>query len=264
MNFLRVLLYLVVILNFFSCAKPSDDASTGGGLIDPATTNLSRGGTDSTGGGNGISGKPLESYIVRDLTAQKYYEPIRSLIKMLSVEYPRLAADIYHISREREWYFVPVELDIISKKILGTYGVTEQYALQDLNKVWVNSIIFEKMEPKDQSLLILHELIMGIKLIKYKTRQDKCIAKAAIAVIELNENSNNEVKSNAHERYSNEKKYCRKTYLLIEGVQNQQFSLTSQDYDLIRKLVLLLSSENPDVKEVKSIIEGSNFRDYSD
>jgi hypothetical protein len=261
--FKKIFLFLV-IANFFSCAKQSGEVSTAGGLFDPANTNQSRGGTDSTGGGNGVSGKPLESYIARDLMAQKYYEPIMSLIKVLSLEYPRLAADIYHISREREWYFVPVELDLISKKILGTYGVTEQYALQDLNKVWLNSISFEKMEPKDQSLLILHELVMGVKLLKYKSKQDKCIAKAALAVVEIDENTKKEDKSAALERYSNEKKYCRKTYLLIEGVQNEQFSLTSQDYDLIRKLVLLLSSENVDVKEVKSIIEGSNFRDYSD
>lgn len=35
----------------------------------------------------------------------------------------------------------------------------QQAALQDLKQVWINSLIFEKMEPGDQAVLMVHELL---------------------------------------------------------------------------------------------------------
>lgn len=213
------------------------------------------GGTDSTGGGNGLKGRPLDSYIEKNMESKPYYiNHVIPLMKALSSTYPRLAADFYHITHQRDWYFIPTELEEISRNILGTYGKTDQLALQDLNKIWIDSNKFDKMSEQDQATLVIHEIMMGVRLIKFKPKQDQCIAKAAVAAI-----SESPAKS-----YSELKKACRRTYPTVSGIQKEKFDLNSNDYDLIRKLVSLLDRTNPDIDEVKDLIEANSYRNYND
>jgi hypothetical protein len=266
---------LILSLFIFSCSRPGGGIQTptaNPGALPPATDGQ-LGGTSSNGGGNGIRGKVLESYIVRDLNRKSYYVAfIQPLIEKLSTEYPDLAADVVYITNERDWYFIPAELDEISKTILGTYAPTDQYALQDLNKVWINSLLFDQIQSDaDKATLIVHEIVMGIRLMQFKNKQDQCIAKAARVLIDFGidgdplKNVNNSKKTTEEERqsdYTSKKAECRKTYPLIIGVQKQKFNLVNEDYDLIRKIVSLLVLEKPDIKEVKSLIEANNFRSY--
>lgn len=213
---------------------------------------LQQGGTDNTGGGNGIEGKPLDDYIlsIRELSA--FSNVVQPLINDLSQNYPELAADFYHLSIERDWYFVPTDLDQISKNILGIYARTDQIALQDLNKIMVDSNLFTEMKEHDQAILLVHEIVMGIRLLKFKHTQDLCMAKAArILVIE-----------NASSKYADQKKKCRETYPFIPGTQSEKFSLNSDDYDFIRKLVKKITAPEINYPELKSLIEDNKFRNY--
>lgn len=215
-------------------------------------TELQQGGTDSTGGGNGIQGKPLDDYILNVREATAFTNYVTPLIQDLSLNYPELAADFYHISIERDWYFVPTDLDQISKNILGVYARTDQMALQDLNKVMVDSHLFNKMQERDQAILLVHEVIMGIRLLKYKKTQDLCMANAARVIVSEND----------FKKYEDLKKKCRVTYPIIPGTQNEKFSLNSDDYDFIRKLVRKITAPVINYSELKSLIEDNKFRDY--
>ncbi len=268
--------FLLLSLMLFSCSKPVDglQKQAGGDQATPPAVDGQLGGTSSNGGGNGIKGKLLESYIVRDLAQKIYYSSyITPLVEKLSSEYPYLAADILYITNERDWYFVPAELDQISKNVLGTYALSDQYALQDLNKIWINSLLFDKMQnDAEKATLIIHEIVMGVRLMQFKNKQDQCIAKAARILLSNSTQANgsdaniDKLKSDTKKQlgYADKKAECRETYPLIMGVQNQRFELVNEDYDLIRKIVSLLVAEKLDVKEIKSLIEANHFRSYED
>lgn len=231
--------------------------SQNGGSPSPVTpNNHETGGTDNTGGGNGARGRALDSYIEKNLTETPAFKNhVQPLIEILSREYPRLAADFYHITYQRDWYFIPVELDEISKNVLGTYAKTDQYALQDLNKIWIDKNKFEAMTSvQDQGTLLIHEIMMGIRLMHFQAKQDHCIAKAALLIFQPVENKN----------YGDQRRSCRRTYPVIDGSRNLKFKLSADDYDLIRKLVSLLDRTKPDIAEVQSLIEAHSFRSYRD
>lgn len=252
-TFSHILLVVLSLAGFSGCQQQKEIIHETQ-IVSPTQA---QGGTDQTGGGNGIGGIPLDKFIfpVQEKTSYKNY--VTPIMNRLSKAFPRLAADFYHISQNRDWYFVPAPLTEISGKILGTYAPTDQLALQDLNKIWIDKIKFEAMAEEDQGVLLVHEIMMGIRLLKYKERQDLCIAKAAVAML----NTENE---KAGEEYRVEKKYCRSTYPVLDGTQNTSFSLGKDDYDLIRKLVSRLIRTQIDTEEVKSLIDAYHFRDYSD
>ena len=231
-------LILAVVFTVLSGCQPPGQTTASGGAVKIQGTNPGsagggsmQGGTDNAGGGNAIENQTLDSFIQPLAQHEAYQKIVLPIINELSVKYPRLAADFYHIATNRDWYFLPIELQEISRNILGTYATTDQVALQDLNKLWINSKIFNQMELRQQGILIVHEIIMGIRLMKYKDRQDRCIAKAGLFMISSN---SEEVKEN---QYKEEKKFCRKTYPIVYGIQDTGFKLNKDDYDLIRKLV---------------------------
>lgn len=250
---MKKLFFIILLLSVsLSCKKQVTIIQT----AEPVSlrNEVQQGGTDSTGGGNGINGKPLDDYIFNVRKIPAYINYVVPLIEDLSLYYPELAADFHHLSIERDWYFLPTDLDQISKKILGVYARTDQIALQDLNKIMINSHMFDKMQEQDQATLLVHEIVMGIRLLKYKKTQDLCMATAARII----------VAENNVEHYDKAKKKCREIYPFIPGTQNEKFSLTSDDYDFIRKLVSKIISAEINYLELKSLIEDNHFRDYKD
>ena len=247
---MKVFSYFIIMTLFFSCSKNVTIIQSPEQVSNRNEVN--QGGTDSTGGGNGINGKPLDDYILNIRKIPAYKNLIIPLIEKLRLNYPELAADFYHISIERDWYFVPISLDKISKNNLGIYAPTDQIALQDLNKIMIDSQLFDTMTEQDQYLLIVHEIIMGIYLIKYQKTQDFCKAESAKII----------VSENNYELYEKSKKKCRELYPFIPGTKNEKFSLSSNDYDFIRKIVRKVTNTDVDFYELKSIIEDNYFRNY--
>lgn len=219
--------------------------------------NNNSGGTDSTGGGNSINGKPVDDYILNLRKLDAYDQHLKPLVLKLEINYPSLAADFKHLIHRRMWYFVPGDINAISSSILGTYAKTDQLALQDLNKVWVDNNLFQKMESRSQAVLIVHEIVMGIKLMQFKSKQDLCIAKAARVLEEEN-------LLKTQEKYFLEVDFCTKNYPLIPGLQSENFALNKNDYDYIRMLVYKIMAEQPYYNELKTLIETSGFRTYED
>lgn len=249
LNLIKRIAPLILISIFFTACEGGKKT-----IVHETRVQSDLGGTENTGGGNGVNGKPLESYIEKNLeNTSSYRQYVRPLISELEVQYPRLAADFYHITFQRQWYFIPGEIDVISKNIIGTYAKTDQLALQDLNKIWIDSNKYQSMSTRDQATLLIHEIVMGIRLMQFKSRQDHCIAKAALLIFQKQEVT-----------YGDQRKKCRKAFPVIDGTRNEKFKLSSDDYDFIRRLVSLLDTQNPDVEEVKSLIEAHNFRSHND
>ena len=215
----------------------------------------SMGGTDSTGGGNGIEGKPFDDYIEKNLAqTDAFKNRLQALMDQLKIEAPGLAGDLYHITRNREWYFVPGPVKKISEQIIGAYSKSVQFALQDHNKVWIDLNLYQEMSQSSQANLLLHEMIMGVRLMQYQDKMDQCIAKAAR--LALNEETATE--------YKKQKQKCRRSYPRLPGYEQKKFRLNQNDYDIVRKIVSLLDQVNPDIEEAISIIESHGIRNYQD
>lgn len=242
------LLFLVLTIALPACTEKKTVVKT---QVVSDRPQPAEGGTDNAGGGNGVNGKPFESYIEKNIESKPYFaQQILPLISKIYELDKRLAADFYHITLERVWYFVPTEIDKISNVILGSYGKHDQFALQDLKKVWVNSLLFDQMSESSQATLMIHEIIMGLRLMRYNHKQDQCIAKAALSLFD----------DTSRKTYGTEKRKCRREYPYISGAETPRFRLNSDDYDLIRRIVSLLDRQSPDVEEAISLMESNGYR----
>lgn len=215
--------------------------------------NGAQGGGDTVGGGSTIGNKPVEYYAKKPDEVKAYNELVVPLIESLKVGYPRLAADFIHLAQRRTWYFIPVPLENISSQILGTHSDSDQAAIQDLGSVWFDAKIFNAMESKEQAMLLTHELVMGVRLLMHKSRQDRCFAKAALNLFGADT-----------EKYWVEVDSCRKTYPLNDDIGAPKFIPGQINYDIIRKIVIELSSAHPNFREVTHLIEDNSVRDYND
>jgi len=166
---------------------------------------LNEGGIDGGGGGNGLSGKPLESFRV-DLTQKTAYKRLReNVLNKLTVSFPQLAADLLHITEERSWYLIPTELRNLPAAKIGVSFKTDQIALQKLKEVWVNDLLFAKMAESEQETLILHELLMGVRLLQFTNLLDRCLLN--ISPLRLSANS-----EEAKAKYKESRSLCFKKY----------------------------------------------------
>lgn len=133
-------------------------------------------GTGDSGGGNTFEGKPLESYLQdpEQLAATK--NRIDPILKSLSAKNEALRALVASGLERKSWYFVPTRLPKLSDSVVGSVVGTDQAALQTLNQVWISSPIFDSMSETDQARLILHEMLMAVKILRFDSMYNQCLA----------------------------------------------------------------------------------------
>lgn len=138
-------------------------------------------GTGDSGGGNSYKGRPLDSYISSPVDQpgfQTYLQPILANLHEHSIPLERL---FLYALKKKTWYFVPGDLNQLPPSQIGSAVPTEQVALQGFKQVWVNTEIFEKMTDSDKAKLILHETLMGIKILEFDSYKNQCLAKGSDA-----------------------------------------------------------------------------------
>ncbi len=132
-------------------------------------------GTLDGGGGNGINGKPIESYRVniRDLPEyKKFVEPFLKAYKQsMAFQMPLMIEAVLN----KNWYFVPVSLDKVPQKILGAPFHTDQIAVQNLSEVYVDTSNYRGDEISKADL-IFHEIAMGLRLLRFASPYNQCVA----------------------------------------------------------------------------------------
>lgn len=150
-------------------ANPSQPAGTG-----PLTTNL--GGGD-LGGGNGILGKPLETYRIRIDKTEEFRDFLQPVLMRVEKKLPLLALEMWHVIQRRAWYFVPVKLQALPADVIAVGFATEQLALQTHQSVWFDMEEFQKMDRRARAQLLLHEVVMGLKILNFSSYSDQCEAR---------------------------------------------------------------------------------------
>lgn len=158
-------------------AKSGDSAPTdpSHGAPSGAAGGEARRGTLDGGGGNGINGKPIESYRVNIRELPEYKKFVEPLMVFLGYSwsdplYARLNTVI-----DKNWYFVPVPLDQVPETVLGAPFRTDQIAVQNLREVYVNIQNYGSDEVAKADL-IFHELAMGLRLFRFASGYQQCMA----------------------------------------------------------------------------------------
>lgn len=202
--------------------------------------NKPSGGVDDGGGGVAVKGRPLESYAVNITGRDEYQKYIVAIIQKLKVNSPELSSELIYLSRERTWYIIDVPLNEIPRQVMGTYFKTDQVAVQNKSDIWMNQNLFESMSEENRAMLILHELMMGVKILNYGSPLDKCFAVSSLGLLEA------DLKD-----YELKRKKCLERYKLVDIQQSllggNSFSVSSEDYGLIRKLTKSLFEPESDL-----------------
>lgn len=137
-------------------------------------------GTSDSGGGNGIENRVYEAYIVKTEELPAYKQLIAPKIARMMSLSPR--PDLFMPLFKRwllykTWYIAPVELNTISKDVIGvsfSNDQTEQLAIQTQKSVWINDSRFNRMSMQDQAALIIHEMVMSLYYLKFKSWEEVC------------------------------------------------------------------------------------------
>lgn len=123
-------------------------------------------GNSNGGGGNGINGKPIESYAIDIRTLTSYQNKVVAVEKMIRKKLPDFVDDFTSAARTKTWYFVPVALQQLSNKTIGApiRGKTDQMAFQTAASVWVDDRKFQAAPLARQGDLLVHELVMSLMM----------------------------------------------------------------------------------------------------
>lgn len=220
-----------------------------------------QGGTDS-GGDNGVEGRNMEDYAINIQEEPAFKQFVLPIIVKLAETNPRFASDMVHITSERTWYKIPVALNTLKAADIGVNFAdkdVQQFALQNLKAIWINTSHYDGF-PSDESKgrLILHEILMGIRLMKLKGSLDNCYSESAL--MELDPSKAKDLR-----KY---RESCAMKYSLsgdptyFPGIT--KIDLKPSDYDNIRELGVELWNNKGAVSKVEldAWLKVNSFRSY--
>lgn len=217
-------------------------------------------GTVDGGGQNGVGGKRLEDWVVELPEQAEYKDIVKPLIENLRPCYLPLAADLVYLSTNvRKWYFVPVELSEIPAVRLGTpFAKSQQFAIQNYQDIWVDSRYYEKMPPGERAGLIVHELVVGVKLLKDHYPEERCLAAVTLQAL-MGKKKDSELEEARNK--------CREMYPRILAPPKIDFGADTASEIRSLTIDLIKSNGGQDRSrlrcgELKSRLKSAGLRDY--
>lgn len=146
-------------------------------------------GTVSGGGGNGCDGRAVESYAKKITELEEFKLFIRPVLRRLTEESADpLVAYLLWAAEEKAWYFVPCELENLPTTQIGVALKSDQLALHGEHGVYIRAVddannqgrqatYFQK-RGKARAALLLHEMVMGARLLMKRPAAEQCKALA--------------------------------------------------------------------------------------
>lgn len=241
-------LLLTLFLGLAACSKSERVIERVSPAPMPGTPGETAGPTDS-GGGNGANGKALESFKVKILNNPDYLALIQPVLDQVQAKNPEMFASMLHILSERNWYMVPVPMKAIPSERIGVSFIkTEQIALQSQSEVWFDSTIFDKMSDQEKTVILVHEMMMGIRLFEFQNKLDICLRDAEMSRAIPAHNKEEEKKM--MQNRNSARKDCFFKYRSVPFDQKKLTLNEKTDYSLIRKVTsLLVDSRDPMTSE---------------
>jgi len=135
-----------------------------------------------SGGASYYQGKPLESF-KRDPRTEipAYNQIIKPILDKLVAEDPGQSfhglTHIFETILSKPWYFVKGPLEPLSQGTNGAPIKTQEGVLQSYSEVWVDKTLLNgsKMDMKKQAIVLMHELLMGIKILRFDSSKIQCL-----------------------------------------------------------------------------------------
>lgn len=266
---IKLLIFTLMVLGFTAC-QPEVTREVIRETPPANQSNRPEGTVDDAGGGSGVNNRNLERYAFKLLKNDLFKTHILPIIETLHRTHPRFASDMIHIAIERKWYMLDVRLNKLPAEVIGVSFQDEtlqQMALQNLRAVWIDSKIFNA-DPSDEvrASLLLHEIIMGVRLMQFKSGLDKCLSEHAYNALAANGDSNN---AEAAKEYRALRDQCSSSFIfdqsdsVIPGYSNK-ITLSRDDYDNIRELVINLEDTKGNISKIEldAWLKDRNFRKY--
>lgn len=181
----RMVVFVLIGIGFtFSACAPQPGGPsplTGKTDTAPATSpQLPKGsattdGTVSGGGGNGIDGRAIESYRKNIESLPEYQRHVLPILRVLAEGRPDvMLAYLIWTARQKAWYFIPRELPVLSKDQTRLDFPSDQEALHFDHEILVDSQIYDQKSPQEKAFLLLHEMVMGARLLMKQSPLVQC------------------------------------------------------------------------------------------
>lgn len=217
------------------------------------------GGVDPVGGGNGVEGSMIEDYRVYIQNTDAYKRLQEKVFNKLVVKFPRLAADLKFVAANKRWYIIPTELNTLPSYKIGVSFKTEQYALQTPSEIYIDQRIYKKMSESAQETLLLHEIVMGVRLLVFANPLQTCLVD--IEVMTFNPDLEKEYKEKRDSCFEKNKPLA----ALGESVNiEKKYNLEDSDYPFIRDLTATLANQIDSLNsnELEVWMQMNGFRKY--
>ena len=165
-------LLFIGVIGLAACTPRGPGGSSGPSQQDPFTGN----GTITSGGGNTIDGRMTEMYQKSIETLPEYKRYVFPILRKLSKGQPDvLVAYLQWAAKTKVWYFVPRKLaSLPADRIAMTFTSTEQLALHSEKEVFIDEPAYLAQNDHARAYLLLHELVMGAKLLMKKPPEFQC------------------------------------------------------------------------------------------
>lgn len=208
-------------------------------------------GTVSGGGGNGCEGKAFEAYAqkITNFTEYRLYiQPI--LRRMIEGGNDPLASYLTWVAEEKVWYFIPCQLERLSKEQIGLAIDSDQLARHSEHGIYIygdkndDKPIAEgastgvkkhyfNQRMKARAALLLHEMVMGARLLMKKSAKDQC---KTLARMEADLCANQELMAIAE---------------TVEIDPLQMMVMNADDHEAVRAMTAYLAERGADVSAEK-------------
>lgn len=258
MKFYIYSIFIFTVL--FGCAEKKEVIIQDRSQLPDANGKVNDGGGDW--GGGAIVTAPdgskhsIDSLIINPKDREDFVQT-QVILKNLDVEFNQLAADFLHILKHRKWYFVPTSLKNIPSYVtgIGTAIDYKQIALQNDSSVWVDKLLFESSDFsfEQRTMIYMHELVVGLKILDITNDLDQCLAKAAKYLT----HEHNDAK-----QFSNEERSCRLKYLDV--YKPGKISISEKEYDGIRSItnMIVTNAGKIDRDYIHLLLHSNNFKRY--
>lgn len=143
-------------------------------------------GTVSGGGGNGCDGKVFEEYAEKITSLPEYRLFINPILRRMTERgNDVLASYLKWVAEEKSWLFVPCELKRLSVEQIGVSIESDQLARHRMNNIFIYSVkdnievkSYFREPLKVKAKLLLHEMVMGARLLMKQSAKEQCQALA--------------------------------------------------------------------------------------
>lgn len=245
-------LIVVSLLSFLTACTPKHvgrpSVLPAGGEVAAAPTAQ---GTVSGGGGNGCDGKAFESYAQKITSFEEYRLYIQPLLRrMVEGGNDPLASYLTWVAEETVWYFIPCQLERLSKEQIGLAIDSDQLARHGEHGIYIHGDKNDDrpLEPKAvnsrpkhyfnqrlkaRAALLLHEMVMGARLLMKKSPKEQC---KMLARMESELCANQELMAIAE---------------TFEVDPSQSMIMNADDHEAVRAMTAYLAERGADVSAEK-------------